>query len=67
MKAPIVQMILIALMVAVGVTILGEGTNMAIQILEVNTALTATVALAVTAVTAVVSWFISIRVYERRE
>ena len=60
-------MILIALMVAVGVTILGEGTNMAIQILEVNTALTATVALAVTAVTAVVSWFISIRVYERRE
>lgn len=67
LKAPIVQMILIALMVAVGVTILGEGTNMAIQILEVNTALTATVALVVTAVTAVVSWFISVRVYERRE
>ena len=67
MKAPVVQMILVVLMVATAMFALTNGADVIARLMNMNVVVFAAVSFAAVAAAVAVSWFLSVRAWERKK
>lgn len=66
-KAPVVQMILVVLMVATAMFALTNGADVIARLMNMNVVVFAAVSFAAVAAVVAVSWFLSVRAWERKK